>query len=288
MESKISFTITFSTCDFSTTNGFSTEHFRKAACLKIANVGEKMGIDDALVGFYPNFCTDISNKLNEELLSLLWNIECYDNKGDKVFNKLARYDIFFANNDQECEDGRVYDIKKLPFLRELRKRVHFFLNNYGYNINIGELIGVCYQYCSGSSRISFREDGERRLVFGVHVSSYEIPLHFAAWQNKKYIEDSIISFDIKPGTAYVISEKASGNNCEKREDNLITFRYAVGLMKSLGNTLSNNNSSSNSNSETTPDKCIKCRSDAKYGIGRIPLCGKCVSKSFILERGVIS
>ena len=99
-------------------------------------------VQDALVGLVPNFCKDIENDLRDELMGLEWDRKVL--MRGRVVNKHARYNLCFANFEQEPDykygRGRVYNFSDLPRLNELRKRVHEYIGSIGYDIDISELI----------------------------------------------------------------------------------------------------------------------------------------------------
>lgn len=212
--------------------GFMPEMFMED---KMEVVKLHKDVPEALVGVVPNFCKDMENEMRDELMSLEWDRKVL--MRGKVVNKHARYNLCFANFEQEPDykygRGRVYKFDDLPRLKELRKRVHEYMGSIGYDINIDDLIAEGNFYYSRDCYIGFHGDGERKLVFGVRISSEPMPIYFGAWQNREHIKGTMKEIMVESGNAYLMSEKACGFDWKCFRRNLITFRHAAGLKGNL-------------------------------------------------------
>lgn len=150
----------------------------------------------------------------------------------KVKNKLARYNLCFADFDQEPEyekgKGRVINFNKLPHLSNLRKIVEDIVAK--TKIDIKNMPAeLNYYYDLDKCGIGFHGDAERKIVICARISLAQCtPMHFQWYYKSSPIGDRII-IDLEPGDIYVLSEKAIGNDWKK--SSILTLRHATGCAK---------------------------------------------------------
>lgn len=147
----------------------------------------------------------------------------------RVVNKKARYNLCFAEYDQEPDyangKGRIIDFKKLPVLQKVREGLVNFLGPKAKDL-MGE---GNYYYELNSCGIGWHGDAERRRVVGVRLGS-TLPLHYN-WFLKFNPIGTTIKLNINHGDLYVMSEKAVGSDWKK--SSILTLRHAAGAQKFL-------------------------------------------------------
>lgn len=93
----------------------------------------------------------------------MYDKKYYDAKKDKTFNKRARYNLVFGEEDQEAsEDYKEYTIKSfksLKFLSLLREKIGEWFGPKAAN-----LFAQGNRYYEEGSGIGFHGDGERKIV----------------------------------------------------------------------------------------------------------------------------
>jgi len=147
----------------------------------------------------------------------------------RVVNKHARYNLCYADFDQEPEyaaaKGRVVSYARVPLLRRLRKRLPEALGARAETLNCE--LNVYYDAsCTG---IGFHGDAERKRVVAVRLGQ-PIPLHYH-WFLRHVPVGTRVQLELQPGDMYVMSEKASGNDW--RRSSVPTLRHAAGASKFL-------------------------------------------------------
>ena len=156
----------------------------------------------------------------------------------RVVNKMARYDLCFAefsrlspsgrcspsgqDPDYENKKGKIpsFDDESVPLLKNTRKNLSNFLGEKAENL----FAESSYYYDLEKCGISFHGDFERRKVVGIRVGD-QLPLHFQWFCKTKPIGERAI-INLYHGDIYIMSEKATGNDWKKR--NIPTLRHATG------------------------------------------------------------
>eukprot|EP00761_Pharyngomonas_kirbyi_P014985 gb/GECH01015016.1/.p1 GENE.gb/GECH01015016.1/~~gb/GECH01015016.1/.p1 ORF type:complete len:230 (+),score=54.28 gb/GECH01015016.1/:1-690(+) len=144
----------------------------------------------------------------------------------RVVNKRARYNLCFSNFSQEADpqigQGTVIDFNDVPVTNQLKEKIETITGasplaceaNYYYDIN--------------KCGIGFHGDTERNIVIGARTGKCSFPLVFQ-WYFKGKKHKESISLNIPPGSIYIMSQKATGNDWKKR--NIYTLRHAAGCKK---------------------------------------------------------
>jgi len=218
--------------------GFEPQNF-DPAMMMIHNLsdGIETSVRDAFLGTMSNFCKDIHDQLYAELSALPWDEKCI--MYGRVVNKKARHNLIFMTGvtqepSYEEGKGRIIDISRLQILPILLESVYKFMNEIGYKIKKEELIieGNDY-YDSNSCYIGFHGDTERKMVMGVRLGNTSFPIHFGWWKKRSFIDQSMKTFLLNPGDAYIMSEKAVGCDWKKYAGELMTLRHAAGNITTL-------------------------------------------------------
>lgn len=146
----------------------------------------------------------------------------------KVVNKVARWNLCFADEDQEpnYEDGkgRVVAWKHIPRMSRIRQIISEWTEDMLLN---GE---ANYYYDISQCGIGFHGDGERRKVFAVRMGE-TMPIYFKWYQNSEPVGDAF-ELILNDGDMYIMSEKAVGFDWLKKK--IPTLRHSTGCSKFTG------------------------------------------------------
>jgi hypothetical protein len=146
----------------------------------------------------------------------------------KVVNKVARWNLCFAEEDQEpnYEDGkgRVVAWKHIPRMSRIRQVISEWTEDVLLN---GE---ANYYYDISKCGIGFHGDGERRKVFAVRMGE-TMPIYFKWFQNSQQVGDPF-EVVLNDGDMYIMSEKAVGFDWLKKK--IPTLRHSTGCSKFTG------------------------------------------------------
>jgi hypothetical protein len=143
----------------------------------------------------------------------------------RVVNKHARWNLCFADEDQEPEyekgKGRIVSWKHMPLVSRIREVISEWTFDELLN---GE---ANYYYDIQKCGIGYHGDGERKKVFAVRMGE-SMPLYFQWYKYSKAIGFRI-KVELGDGDMYMMSEKAVGFDWLKR--NTATLRHATGCEK---------------------------------------------------------
>lgn len=146
----------------------------------------------------------------------------------KVVNKVARWNLCFADEDQEpnYEDGKgtVVSWKHLPRMSRIRQVISEWTEDVLLN---GE---ANYYYDISQCGIGFHGDGERRKVFAVRMGE-TMPIYFKWFQNSQPVGEPF-EVVLNDGDMYIMSEKAVGFDWLKKK--IPTLRHSTGCAKFTG------------------------------------------------------
>jgi|694.fasta_scaffold24790_1 hypothetical protein len=146
----------------------------------------------------------------------------------KVVNKVARWNLCFADEDQEpnYEDGkgRVVAWKHIPRMSRIRQVISEWTEDMLLN---GE---ANYYYDISQCGIGFHGDGERRKVFAVRMGE-TMPIYFKWYQNSEPVGEAF-ELILNDGDMYIMSEKAVGFDWLKKK--IPTLRHSTGCSKFTG------------------------------------------------------
>lgn len=146
----------------------------------------------------------------------------------KVVNKVARWNLCFADEDQEpnYEDGkgRVVAWKHIPRVARIRQVISEWTEDVLLN---GE---ANYYYDISQCGIGFHGDGERRKVFAVRMGQ-TMPIYFKWFQNSEPVGEPF-EVVLNDGDMYIMSEKAVGFDWLKKK--IPTLRHSTGCSKFTG------------------------------------------------------
>eukprot|EP01036_Dinobryon_divergens_P032843 gene32843-42521_t len=143
----------------------------------------------------------------------------------KVVNKHARWNLCFAEEDQEPDyeagKGRVVAYKHIPLTKLVRERVAEWMEE-------GLLNGEAnYYYDITKCGIGFHGDAERRKVVAMRMGE-SMPLYFQWFQHSQPVGDKV-KIDLHDGDMYIMSEKSVGFDWLKKITP--TLRHATGCSK---------------------------------------------------------
>ena len=157
------------------------------------------------------------------------NLE-YDMKAfmyGRVVNKKARFNICFADYDQEPDyenkKGRLVAFDKCPHLEKVRQK-------------LGEIMPVKaeklmaegnYYYDISKCGIGYHGDTERRKVIGIRVGA-SLPLYYKWYKGGKQVAEKV-KVELHNGDVYFMSQKTSGFDWKKKK--IYTLRHATGSSK---------------------------------------------------------
>ena len=146
----------------------------------------------------------------------------------KVVNKVARWNLCFADEDQEpnYEDGkgRIVAWKHIPKMERIRQVISEWTDDVLLN---GE---ANYYYDLSKCGIGYHGDAERKKVFAVRMGE-SMPLFFQWFQRSMPIGDPI-KLELNDGDMYMMSEKAVGFDWLKKV--IPTLRHSTGCSKFTG------------------------------------------------------
>lgn len=146
----------------------------------------------------------------------------------KVVNKVARWNLCFADEDQEPNyadgKGTVVAWKHLPKISRIRQVISEWTEDILLN---GE---ANYYYDISQCGIGFHGDGERRKVFAVRMGE-TMPIYFKWFQNSEPVG---LPFEVilNDGDMYIMSEKTVGFDWLKKK--IPTLRHSTGCSKFTG------------------------------------------------------
>jgi hypothetical protein len=146
----------------------------------------------------------------------------------KVVNKVARWNLCFADEDQEpnYEDGkgRVVSWSHIPKMSRIRQVISEWTEDVLLN---GE---ANYYYDISKCGIGYHGDGERRKVFAVRMGE-TMSLYFQ-WFQRSLPVGSPFELVLNDGDMYIMSEKAVGFDWLKKITP--TLRHSTGCPKFTG------------------------------------------------------
>jgi len=176
--------------------------------------------------------------LGKELNALDWDTKYWDRRRQKVLNKHARSNLLFAHGKSQSPDydkgkGTIYDIEKLPVLKEVEKRIwHKIkkgLRNSAGNTSWVPLICEGNNYFDASKcGIGYHGDSERTRVVCLSVGAKAYPMRWM-WFHRGKIIRKPIEVRLNSGDVYMMSEKAVGQDWKKSSK--CTLRHAAGADK---------------------------------------------------------
>jgi hypothetical protein len=143
----------------------------------------------------------------------------------KVVNKLARWNLCFAEEDQEPEysdgKGRIVAYRHIPLTQTIRERVAMWMDD-------GLLNGEAnYYYDISKCGIGYHGDAERRKVVAMRMGE-SMPLYYQWFQRSKPVGERV-KIDLNDGDMYVMSEVAVGFDWLKKVKP--TLRHSTGCDK---------------------------------------------------------
>ena len=146
----------------------------------------------------------------------------------KVVNKVARWNLCFADEDQEPNyadgKGRVVSWGRIPKMAQIRQVISEWTEDVLLN---GE---ANYYYDLSQCGIGFHGDGERRKVFAVRMGE-TMPIYFKWFQNSESVGEAF-EVVLNDGDMYIMSEKAVGFDWLKKK--IPTLRHSTGCSKFTG------------------------------------------------------
>lgn len=230
-------------------NGYSIQDLEKIET-KLNALGLVTEMVDLNVGFDPSFDPakvlvirrGAQFILNEETCKgLMEENDCLTMdkmakmKG-KVVNKVARWNLCFADEDQEpnYEDGKgtIVSWGRIPKVAKIREVISEWTEDILLN---GE---ANYYYDISKCGIGYHGDAERKKVFAVRMGE-TMPLYFKWFQNSLPIGEPF-EVILNDGDMYIMSEKAVGFDWLKKKT--ATLRHSTGCSKFTGVIEKNQNS----------------------------------------------
>lgn len=161
--------------------------------------------------------------LFEELRSLEWDKKA--KMRGRVVNKRARYNLCFADNNQEAnyEDGKgtVVAFNELEHLNKVRSKLPKIFKEKAENL----FAEGNYYYDINKTYIGFHGDAERRIVIALRLGA-SFPLSYQ-WYHRSQTVGERLDISLDDGDLYVMSEKAVGNDWKK--SSRYTLRHGAGL-----------------------------------------------------------
>jgi hypothetical protein len=221
-------------------NGYSIEKLQQIQT-KLTGFGLKTEMVDLNVGFQEGFepakvlviRRGAQFILGEETSGLISENDglTMDKKAfmkGKVVNKVARWNLCFADEDQEpnYEDGkgRVVSWKHIPKMARIRQVISEWTEDVLLN---GE---ANYYYDISKCGIGYHGDGERKKVFAVRMGE-TMSLYFQWFQRSLPIGPPF-ELVLNDGDMYIMSEKAVGFDWLKKITP--TLRHSTGCPKFTG------------------------------------------------------
>lgn len=143
----------------------------------------------------------------------------------RVVNKLARWNLCFADEDQEPDyanaKGRIVSWKHIPKMTKIRDTIAEWTEDVLLNAEAN------YYYDISKCGIGYHGDAERRKVVAVRIGA-SMPIYFRWYQKSMPIGDPI-EIMLNDGDMYIMSEKAVGFDWLKKK--IATLRHATGCSK---------------------------------------------------------
>lgn len=153
--------------------------------------------------------TNGADKLLKEQKTINYDKKYFDYRRKKTLNKRARYNIVFGTQEiLHSEDYKIYSVKafqNLPFLNQIKTRMHNFLGDKAKNLN-----AEGNYYYEKKSGIGFHGDAERKIVICLSLGD-KSTLRYA-WRLPGTSEHygNPIDINVEHGDIYIMSEKATG------------------------------------------------------------------------------
>ncbi len=164
------------------------------------------------------------DEAHDKLLGLSWDTKA--KMRGRVVNKRARYNLCFAESDQEPEyaegKGRVMSFSSVTFLETLRASVHEVLG-----VKAKDLYAEGNYYYSEDCGIGFHGDSERRIVIAFCLGRARSLCY--QWFLETKPVGKRVDIDMSPGDMYVMAGKAVGTDWKRRK--IATLRHASGSLK---------------------------------------------------------
>jgi hypothetical protein len=143
----------------------------------------------------------------------------------RVVNKHARYNLCFADEDQEPNyeigNGRIVSYAHIPLTNIIREQISTWTKDAPLN---GE---ANYYYDINKCGIGYHGDAERRKVFAFRMGA-SMPLYFQWYQYTEPIGENI-KIELDDGDMYMMSEDAVGHDWHRKL--IPTIRHATGCDK---------------------------------------------------------
>lgn len=143
----------------------------------------------------------------------------------KVVNKLARWNLCYADEDQEPKyengKGRVISFSSTLYIDKIRKKLRKYT---GYSNLFAELN---YYYNINKCGIGFHGDSERKLVIGIRVGA-SVKLHYQWYKSHERVGRRC-KVKLNDGDVYIMSDKAVGYDWKR--PSIYTLRHATGCKK---------------------------------------------------------
>lgn len=162
------------------------------------------------------------DRLLDRLLSLEWDTKA--KMRGKVKNKLARYNLCFAETSQKADfeagRGTVVGWDEVPEVAFLREGLH-------EELFLPMLLAEGNRYYQSKCGIGYHGDSERRIVVAARLRK-ETSLCFHWYLQGKRVGEKL-TLHLGHGDLYFMSEKATGFDWKKRS--IFTLRHAAGHTK---------------------------------------------------------
>ena len=143
----------------------------------------------------------------------------------RVVNKHARWNLCFADEDQEPEyadgKGRIVAWRHIPLMQRIREKIAEWTTDKLLN---GE---ANYYYDVEKCGIGYHGDGERKKVFAMRMGG-PMALYYQWYQRSERVGPRM-EFNLEDGDMYMMSAKAVGFDWLKKT--ILTLRHATGCEK---------------------------------------------------------
>lgn len=144
----------------------------------------------------------------------------------RVVNKIARWNLCFADEDQEPlyadGKGRIVAWQHIPLMQQIRLKIAEWTSDELLN---GE---ANYYYDVSKCGIGYHGDGERKKVFAMRIGLTAMPLYYQ-WYERSERVGPRIQLNLYNGDMYMMSAKAVGFDWLKKS--ILTLRHATGCDK---------------------------------------------------------
>lgn len=145
----------------------------------------------------------------------------------KIVNKNARYNLCFADFNQEPEyenkKGRIVAFLNVPYLGKIREILPILFGNKAKNM----FAELNYYYDIKKCGIGYHGDTERKKVIGLRIGA-SMDLYYRWYHHNERIGDAE-KITLNDGDIYIMSEKAVGFDWKK--SSTLTLRHATGSEK---------------------------------------------------------